>query len=108
MISLISAGSPAEPAAYTSIPTNAHARRPRYGRAYSNRRWSGRVLLIAIPMRMRAMPLPGRANDRLEIGEARRPVELRLRLLRSGVQHGRVAGTARRQRPRNLSTRDAF
>src|SRR2546422_2431725 len=38
-IGLMRYASPADPAAYTTMPAIAHARRPRYGVAYSNRRW---------------------------------------------------------------------
>src|SRR2546421_2100996 len=108
MISLMRAGRPADPTAYTSIPPKAQTRRPRYGREYANSRWSGRVLLVAISMRMRTVPRPCGADDRLEIGVARRPVELALRLVRRRVQHRRVARTPRRQRPRYATAGHPF
>ena len=51
--------------------------------------------VVPIAVRMGTVPVPRRADDGLEIGEARLPVQLGLRLLRRGVQHGRIAGPAR-------------
>src|SRR5438046_2479669 len=90
------------------MPTVAQPRRPRYGAAYWNRRRSVVASLTRlVPMRMRAVPVPRRADDGLERREARRPMELRVRLVRGGVEDGGIAGTARAERPRNLASGDA-
>ena len=53
------------------------------------------------------MPVPCGADDRLEIAERRRPVQLGLRLVRSREQNGRVSRTPRRERERDLMSGDA-
>src|SRR5438128_3826631 len=53
---------------------------------------------------MIAMPAPGRFHNRVELGKARRPVQLASSFGRRSEQNRRIAGAARRQRPRYGST----
>ena len=57
---------------------------------------------VSITLGMRPVPVPGGADDGVEVGEPRRPVQFRLRFLRRGVQDRRIARPARRERPRHL------
>src|SRR3989442_908613 len=171
-IGLMRYARPADPTAYTTMPAIAHARRTRYGVAYSNRRcrvvrclgmasgtpnlkerrkitsppqgtrrtggsnlsrarfspvspcppwWRAQfcnaskgalylspLLLVSIAGRVRPVPVPGGTHDDLEVGVARRPVQLGVRLLRRRVEHRGIARAPRRQRPRYLASGDAF
>src|SRR5215212_2360232 len=57
---------------------------------------------------MRPVPVPRRAHDRLEVAVARRPVQFALRLLRSRVEHRRVARPPRAECPWHWPAGDAM
>src|SRR5207302_5960903 len=54
------------------------------------------------------MPGPGGAQDAVEVGETRRPVEQLMRQPRIGDERRRIAGPARRLAPRHAAAGDAL
>ena len=52
------------------------------------------------------MPRPRGADDRVDVGEPRRPVQLGASLARRRVENGRIAGTPRRDRPGHSAAGD--
>src|SRR5579872_6791901 len=80
--------------------------RRRYGRAYANSRCSGGCLSVSIAVRMRAVPAPGGADDGLDVGERRRPVQFGFRFLRRRVQHRGIAGPPGPERPGHRAADD--
>src|SRR5437870_1340996 len=72
---------------------------------------AGRRLIASsprVPVRMALMPGPHRADDRVEIGKARRPAELGLRLSGRRIEDGRIARAARGKRPGHAATGDTL